>query len=279
MPDAAATWSPAPDLDGRWPAPRFHEIRRFAGIDSTNRYLLAEAAAGSRRWGRRRRRRADRGPRPPRTNVECGARRRAARVGAAAARAGGRTPPPRDAGRRGCRGRGGAAVGGFEARLKWPNDLVVADRKLAGILAEADGAGAVVVGMGLNVRADAFPAELARSSPPRATCTRRPRRPGRPAGRVVDAPSTRNSTRSTGWWPRPRRGPPRSAGGSASSWPASSCQRRRDATDPEGFLVVDRRRSERSSPPATSSVTRPARRDPPPAHAGWQVFRGRGRGW
>ena len=46
--------------------------------------------------------------------------------------------------------------------MKWPNDLVVGDRKLAGILAEADGAGAVVVGMGLNVRADAFPPELAR---------------------------------------------------------------------------------------------------------------------
>ena len=36
--------------------------------------------------------------------------------------------------------------------MKWPNDVVVDDRKLAGILAEADGAGAVVVGMGLNVR-------------------------------------------------------------------------------------------------------------------------------
>src|SRR5262245_5319408 len=36
------------------------------------------------------------------------------------------------------------------ARLKWPNDVVVGDRKLAGILAEADGGGAVVVGMGCN---------------------------------------------------------------------------------------------------------------------------------
>jgi BirA family biotin operon repressor/biotin-[acetyl-CoA-carboxylase] ligase len=52
------------------------------------------------------------------------------------------------------------AVAGFDARVKWPNDLVVDDRKLAGVLAEADGAGAVVVGMGLNVRADAFPEEL-----------------------------------------------------------------------------------------------------------------------
>jgi BirA family biotin operon repressor/biotin-[acetyl-CoA-carboxylase] ligase len=46
------------------------------------------------------------------------------------------------------------------ARLKWPNDLVIGDRKLAGILAEVDGHGAVVVGMGLNVRDDLFPEEL-----------------------------------------------------------------------------------------------------------------------
>jgi BirA family biotin operon repressor/biotin-[acetyl-CoA-carboxylase] ligase len=44
--------------------------------------------------------------------------------------------------------------------LKWPNDVVVGDRKLAGILAEADGAGAVVVGMGCNVRPDALAREV-----------------------------------------------------------------------------------------------------------------------
>lgn len=37
--------------------------------------------------------------------------------------------------------------------LKWPNDLVVGDAKLAGVLAEAPGGGAVVVGIGLNVSA------------------------------------------------------------------------------------------------------------------------------
>jgi BirA family transcriptional regulator, biotin operon repressor / biotin---[acetyl-CoA-carboxylase] ligase len=43
-------------------------------------------------------------------------------------------------------------VAGFLPDLKWPNDLLVGDRKLAGILAESVGAGpAVVVGMGLNV--------------------------------------------------------------------------------------------------------------------------------
>jgi BirA family transcriptional regulator, biotin operon repressor / biotin---[acetyl-CoA-carboxylase] ligase len=43
-----------------------------------------------------------------------------------------------------------AAVGGVEAGLKWPNDVVLDDRKLGGILAEQVG-DAVVVGMGLNV--------------------------------------------------------------------------------------------------------------------------------
>jgi BirA family biotin operon repressor/biotin-[acetyl-CoA-carboxylase] ligase len=51
-------------------------------------------------------------------------------------------------------------VAGFTPELKWPNDLVVGDRKLAGLLAERDG-DAVVVGAGLNVRADAFGPDLA----------------------------------------------------------------------------------------------------------------------
>jgi BirA family transcriptional regulator, biotin operon repressor / biotin---[acetyl-CoA-carboxylase] ligase len=56
-----------------------------------------------------------------------------------------------------------AAVGevtGVVAGLKWPNDLVVGDRKLAGVLAEAEGE-ALVVGAGCNVNWDSFPAELA----------------------------------------------------------------------------------------------------------------------
>ncbi|MEV0581838.1 biotin--[acetyl-CoA-carboxylase] ligase [Nonomuraea sp. NPDC050310] len=46
----------------------------------------------------------------------------------------------------------------LDVRLKWPNDLLVGERKLAGILAERSD-GAVVVGMGLNVslRADEIP--------------------------------------------------------------------------------------------------------------------------
>jgi BirA family biotin operon repressor/biotin-[acetyl-CoA-carboxylase] ligase len=56
-----------------------------------------------------------------------------------------------------------------DVRVKWPNDLVAGDRKLAGLLAEVAG-GAVVVGVGLNVsnrsdelpRADATSLELER---------------------------------------------------------------------------------------------------------------------
>jgi BirA family transcriptional regulator, biotin operon repressor / biotin---[acetyl-CoA-carboxylase] ligase len=55
-------------------------------------------------------------------------------------------------------------VAGVAAALKWPNDLLVGDRKCAGILAEAV-AGAVVVGIGLNVtlRTEELPAPEATS--------------------------------------------------------------------------------------------------------------------
>ena len=47
-------------------------------------------------------------------------------------------------------------LAGFRPGLKWPNDLVLGDAKLAGILAEAD-LPAVVVGIGLNLN---WPPEL-----------------------------------------------------------------------------------------------------------------------
>jgi BirA family biotin operon repressor/biotin-[acetyl-CoA-carboxylase] ligase len=58
-------------------------------------------------------------------------------------------------------------VTGLAPLIKWPNDLLVGRRKLAGILAEgvakpsADGLRAVVLGYGINVGAAAFPPELA----------------------------------------------------------------------------------------------------------------------
>jgi BirA family biotin operon repressor/biotin-[acetyl-CoA-carboxylase] ligase len=55
-------------------------------------------------------------------------------------------------------------VTGVPACLKWPNDVLVGEGKLAGILAEQSG-GAVVVGVGLNVlgRTDALPVPTATS--------------------------------------------------------------------------------------------------------------------
>jgi BirA family biotin operon repressor/biotin-[acetyl-CoA-carboxylase] ligase len=44
-----------------------------------------------------------------------------------------------------------STVAGVDVTLKWPNDLMVGDRKLAGILAERHPDGPVVVGIGLNV--------------------------------------------------------------------------------------------------------------------------------
>lgn len=49
---------------------------------------------------------------------------------------------------------------GLEASLKWPNDLYVGSRKLAGILAEGAG-DAVVLGYGINVSTSSFPPDLA----------------------------------------------------------------------------------------------------------------------
>jgi BirA family biotin operon repressor/biotin-[acetyl-CoA-carboxylase] ligase len=58
-----------------------------------------------------------------------------------------------------------SAAPGASPRLKWPNDVLVGERKIAGILVEAVTMGsrveAVVVGVGLNVHTRDFPPELA----------------------------------------------------------------------------------------------------------------------
>lgn len=55
------------------------------------------------------------------------------------------------------------AGAGLAARLKWPNDVLVGGRKIAGILLETRGPGpvATVVGIGINVGRDAVPPGLA----------------------------------------------------------------------------------------------------------------------
>ncbi|MFM8540084.1 MAG: biotin--[acetyl-CoA-carboxylase] ligase [Nitrospira sp.] len=57
-------------------------------------------------------------------------------------------------------------VAGLKSSVKWPNDIMIADQKLAGILCESSGLGtdemAVIAGIGLNVniRREEFPDEL-----------------------------------------------------------------------------------------------------------------------
>lgn len=159
-PHEPVAWSD-PQLAGT----RFDDIRWFEIVDSTNRYLLQCAAEGAAEGvvavadeqsaGRGRLGRSWVAPAgsallvsallrpelpPERTHLVTLAAGLAALDAVEALTA-----------------RAGAPV---RAGLKWPNDVVVDDRKLAGILAEADGAGAVVVGMGCNVRPDALPPEL-----------------------------------------------------------------------------------------------------------------------
>ena len=53
---------------------------------------------------------------------------------------------------------------GVEARLKWPNDVLVGARKLAGILTEAEVPQFVVAGVGMNVLQQSFEGERAETA-------------------------------------------------------------------------------------------------------------------
>ena len=147
-------------------ATRFGDVRWFPEIDSTNRWLLAEARSGApeglvavadhQSAGRGRLGRS--WTAPPGSSLLASVLLRPGlspeslhlvNVALALAAA--------DA----C-----LEVAGVEVGLKWPNDLLVADRKVAGVLAEADlggpGRPAVVVGIGLNVNwPEELPPELA----------------------------------------------------------------------------------------------------------------------
>jgi BirA family transcriptional regulator, biotin operon repressor / biotin---[acetyl-CoA-carboxylase] ligase len=155
---------------------RFREVRWFASLDSTNRYLADVAAAGAvpglvvvadeQSAGRGRLGRTWIAPPGASLLVSAlldgavpGDARHLVVVAAALAAV--------DAVDAQC---------GFRPRLKWPNDLVVGDRKLAGLLAEATSAGSIVVGMGLNVDWAAFPREIEATA---TACNRE----GRPAPR------------------------------------------------------------------------------------------------
>jgi BirA family transcriptional regulator, biotin operon repressor / biotin---[acetyl-CoA-carboxylase] ligase len=165
-----------PELARAVKGTRFREVRWFPSLDSTNRYLVDEAAAGAapglvvvadeQSAGRGRLGRT--WVAAPGASLLVSAllegdapaeERHLALVAAALAAL--------DAVEAHC---------GFRARLKWPNDLVVGDRKLAGLLAEA-ATDAIVVGMGLNVDWDSFPRDLEETA---TACNRE----GRPAPRA-----------------------------------------------------------------------------------------------
>jgi BirA family transcriptional regulator, biotin operon repressor / biotin---[acetyl-CoA-carboxylase] ligase len=62
-----------------------------------------------------------------------------------------------------------AATSGYSPRLKWPNDLLAGQGKLAGLLCEVEPAApgaavAVVIGLGVNLRVDALGAPVAGAS-------------------------------------------------------------------------------------------------------------------
>jgi BirA family biotin operon repressor/biotin-[acetyl-CoA-carboxylase] ligase len=131
-------------------ASRFGDIRAFPEIDSTNRWLLDRAAEGAGEGmvavtdhqveGRGRRGR--RWEAPPGTALLVSVLLRPEisperwhLVNSAVALSARQAV---------------LEVAGFAPDLKWPNDLLVGDRKLAGVLAEAAGA-ALVVGLGCNV--------------------------------------------------------------------------------------------------------------------------------
>jgi BirA family biotin operon repressor/biotin-[acetyl-CoA-carboxylase] ligase len=65
-----------------------------------------------------------------------------------------------------------------EPKIKWPNDVLVGGKKLAGILVEAVTAGsrvlAVVIGVGINVHTRDFPEELADRATSVARVSRQP---------------------------------------------------------------------------------------------------------
>ena len=83
------------------------------------------------------------------------------------------------------------SVAGVDAVLKWPNDVLAGDRKLAGILAEQSPDGsAVVIGTGLNVGRRARRAPGLRRRPRRDVAARRGR------GGIPRGPAARHPHRA-----------------------------------------------------------------------------------
>lgn len=144
-------------MSGKGTAPG--ELRRFERIDSTNRYLLDEARLGAPEglWAVADFQSAGRGRLGRRWEAPPGSSLLASTLLRPVLGPGDLhlcTAVVALAGADAC-----AEVAGVAPEIKWPNDLLVGDRKLAGVLAEADaratggppGSTAVVVGIGLNI--------------------------------------------------------------------------------------------------------------------------------
>lgn len=163
-PDAPSAASrPAEAWPTAVPDTRFGDVRLLADVDSTNRLVLEAAAAGAPEGlvVAADHQRAGRGRLGRRWEAPAGANLLVSlllRPGLAWSELHRCTVAVALAAADACRD-----VAGVRATCKWPNDLVLGDRKLAGILAETTGASpgdaptrrpgpaAVVVGLGLNV--------------------------------------------------------------------------------------------------------------------------------
>ena len=135
---------------GHAPLPEFFRLAAFATIDSTNSEALRLAAAGAPSgtlvWSRTQTSGRGRRGRPwssPPGNLHCSVLLKDAGVGAVAQLSFVAALALRD---------GIAAVApAAPVRFKWPNDLLVRGRKVAGILLEVAPGGGVVIGTGVNV--------------------------------------------------------------------------------------------------------------------------------
>jgi BirA family biotin operon repressor/biotin-[acetyl-CoA-carboxylase] ligase len=160
------------------PGTRFGEIRRFAELDSTNRYLVDEARAGGAEGlvVMADHQTAGRGRLGRRWEAPAGANLLVSvllRPALAIEELHLCTAAMALAARTAC-----GQMTAVEATLKWPNDLLVGEKKLAGILAESvpnppgpadggrSGRRAVVVGLGLNVGWPAPEGEPGAVAPP-----------------------------------------------------------------------------------------------------------------
>ncbi len=140
---------------------------------------------------------------------------------------------------------------GLPVEIKWPNDLVFGGRKLAGILAEASVQNGaieyIILGVGLNIRAVAYPPDIARrASSIEAELGREVDRGAVLAALLLNLDRARSALRRddlAGWFTRWRAWSP-SATGALVEWRAPDGVRRGRTAglDTDGALLVEANR-------------------------------------